>query len=141
MQDRFVGDIGDFGKYGLLRALMGIQPGADPQLSLGVVWYLNSRKNTDYLSKGASFENCDPELFASLTKIISREQGRGTLLNMIDKSRIPGIRLHSTKNRFRTRIIANNGYEVHLTVPQERVWSSSILITEFLCPRNGLSST
>ena len=29
MQDRFVGDIGDFGKYGLLRALAGISPRAE----------------------------------------------------------------------------------------------------------------
>ena len=34
MQDRYVGDIGDFGKYGLLRALCG------RDLYLGVVWYL-----------------------------------------------------------------------------------------------------
>lgn len=34
MQDRYVGDIGDFGKYGLLRALCA------HDLSLGVVWYL-----------------------------------------------------------------------------------------------------
>ena len=38
MQDRFVGDIGDFGKYGLLRALTGTYPEAEPRLSLGVVW-------------------------------------------------------------------------------------------------------
>ena len=34
MQNQYVGDIGDFGKYGLLRAISG-----DP-LRLGVVWYL-----------------------------------------------------------------------------------------------------
>ena len=34
MQDRYVGDVGDFGKYGLLRALCG------GDLTLGVVWYL-----------------------------------------------------------------------------------------------------
>ena len=36
MQDRFVGDIGDFGKYGLLRARRGIHPPADPCLNLGL---------------------------------------------------------------------------------------------------------
>src|SRR5829696_4979011 len=42
MQDRYVGDVGDFGKYGLLRTL-----GAG--LSLGVVWYLvpNESHNAD----------------------------------------------------------------------------------------------
>jgi hypothetical protein len=34
VQDRYVGDIGDFGKYGLLIALCG------HDLSLGVVWHL-----------------------------------------------------------------------------------------------------
>ena len=34
VQDRYVGDVGDFGKYGLLRALCG------GDLTLGVVWYL-----------------------------------------------------------------------------------------------------
>ena len=44
MQDQYVGDIGDFGKYGLLRHLFGRPEGADaaPEdaLRLGVVWYL-----------------------------------------------------------------------------------------------------
>lgn len=35
MQNCYVGDIGDFGKYGLLKALGG------DDLRLGVVWYLN----------------------------------------------------------------------------------------------------
>jgi len=34
VQDRYAGDVGDFGKYGLLRAL------CKDDLSLGVVWYL-----------------------------------------------------------------------------------------------------
>ena len=37
MQDRYFGDVGDFGKYGLLRALSGTYPGAAP-LRLGIVW-------------------------------------------------------------------------------------------------------
>lgn len=40
MQDRFVGDVGDFGKYGLLRALTGIWPRVEPLLPLGVAWYI-----------------------------------------------------------------------------------------------------
>lgn len=35
MQNRYVGDVGDFGKYTLLNAL------ASSGLRLGVVWYLN----------------------------------------------------------------------------------------------------
>ena len=42
MQDQYVGDIGDFGKYGLLRHLTGMRGDAAPEdaLRLGVVWYL-----------------------------------------------------------------------------------------------------
>ena len=40
MQDRFVGDVGDFGKYGLLRWLGGSSSGGQ-LLRLGVVWYWN----------------------------------------------------------------------------------------------------
>ena len=71
MQDRFVGDIGDFGKYGLLRALTGIYPEAKPSLSLGVVWYLNVKEPDSrgdgqrlrYLDNPDHFRDCDPELF------------------------------------------------------------------------------
>ena len=34
MQDRYVGDVGDFVKYGLLRAIRGTK-------RLGVAWYLH----------------------------------------------------------------------------------------------------
>ena len=47
MQDRYFGDVGDFGKYGLLRVLSGFW--AEPRLKLGVVWYLfpNETHNAD----------------------------------------------------------------------------------------------
>ena len=38
MQDKFVGDEGDFGKYGLLRTLAGIEPKDEPRYRLGIVW-------------------------------------------------------------------------------------------------------
>ena len=52
MQNMYVGDIGDYGKYGLLKAIM-------PSISkLGIVWYLvtdenhlNDGKYIDYLSE------------------------------------------------------------------------------------------
>ena len=41
MQDRYTGDIGDFGKYGLLRALSLPPDAAEGQpLRVGVVWML-----------------------------------------------------------------------------------------------------
>jgi hypothetical protein len=71
MQDRFAGDIGDFGKYGLLRAL------ARPPLRLGIIWYRTPNGNsggsrTDYLRKPERYRMCDPVLFDALVKIPER---------------------------------------------------------------------
>ena len=74
MQDRYIGDVGDFGKYGLLRALAG-----DGELRLGVVWYLvqNEERNedgryTEYLGPRheSRFRPCDPELYDALRVLI-----------------------------------------------------------------------
>lgn len=80
MQDRFVGDIGDFGKYGLLRALAGIYPEVKPLLSLGVVWYRNAvgqtqprspGKDAGYLDQPERFRDCDPVLFDTLKELVT----------------------------------------------------------------------
>ena len=42
MQDCYVGDAGDFGKYGLLRALCSPREDDLKTLSLGIIWYLVS---------------------------------------------------------------------------------------------------
>lgn len=71
MQDRYFGDVGDYGKYGLLRALTGTHPSGD-RLSLGIVWYLtddeshnNDGKHVRYLGE-PRFGACDEELFRKL---------------------------------------------------------------------------
>ena len=83
MQDRYVGDIGDFGKYGLLRGLCGYAeaPPLGHALRLGIVWYLypNESHNTDgervgFLSctseNHATFRACDPPLYESLRQLV-----------------------------------------------------------------------
>ena len=54
MQDNFVGDLGDFGKYGLLRALTGLCPvqPSDDRLSIGVVWYVPDNETIARTSSG-----------------------------------------------------------------------------------------
>lgn len=70
-------DVGDFGKYGLLRSL------CISQLKLGVVWYLvpneshnNDGKHIGYLElpaiKRAFYRECDTELYESLLAIYRR---------------------------------------------------------------------
>ena len=87
MQDRYTGDVGDFGKYRLLRHLCGHL--SDTQaLRLGIVWYLAPDEthnkdggHTEYLDKSAKndrmFRACDPELYDTLSRIVSeKENGR-----------------------------------------------------------------
>ena len=74
MQDRYVGDIGDFVKYALLRA---VSAGA----KLGVAWYLHPNeaasadgRHTDYLARPADWRSLDEDLYDSLKRIV--ESGR-----------------------------------------------------------------
>jgi len=80
MQDRYVGDVGDYGKYGLLRVLAQAT-GPNP-LRLGVVWCLvpgeihnQDGKHVSYLRDERRFRKCDPELFESLRSMIGDPAG------------------------------------------------------------------
>lgn len=79
MQDRYAGDIGDFGKFGLLRRL-------SISLFIGVNWYLvpdesqnGDGRHTNYLKK-ASFSSCDPALCHTLDHIVNTGQRKVTVL-------------------------------------------------------------
>ena len=73
MQDAYVGDIGDFAKYGLLRALRG-------ETRLGVAWYLHPSQPraqsdgdgrfTQYLLDAPTWSVLDPELFEVLGGLV-----------------------------------------------------------------------
>lgn len=74
MQDRYVGDIGDFAKYGLLRAL-----GEGRQL--GVAWYLHPDENHNqdgrhiaYLCKPDLWSTADGVVFEALGRIIDNDR-------------------------------------------------------------------
>jgi hypothetical protein len=78
MQDRYVGDVGDFGKYAILRRLCG-QPG-ERIIRLGVVWCLfpnetltNDGKHISYL-RDSEFAQLDADLHAALDLIVSAGQ-------------------------------------------------------------------
>ncbi len=77
MQNRFVGDIGDYGKYGLLRNI------GHSGLRLGVNWYLtddgtDSAGNlTEYLLRAEKGLNiCDPDLMSELQTIVYKDNDR-----------------------------------------------------------------
>jgi hypothetical protein len=72
MQNRYTGDIGDFSKLGLLRALQSAG------FSIGLNWYLapDETHNSDgrhvgYLSQD-EYRACDPGLWAALGAIVKR---------------------------------------------------------------------
>jgi hypothetical protein len=79
VQDRYAGDVGDYIKMALLRAL-------SPGRRLGVLWYLfpdeghnNDGKHTDYLQRASEWRALDPELFDALHQIAHGERSVGRL--------------------------------------------------------------
>jgi hypothetical protein len=78
VQDRYAGDVGDFMKLGLLRALVA----GDPPFCLGVNWYLTGNeshnedgKHTGYLRPGsthyATLRSCDTDLMGRLAYVVA----------------------------------------------------------------------
>jgi hypothetical protein len=101
MQDRYTADIGDWSKYGLLRALA---QHASPQLSLGIVWYLAPpENNTDgrkvgYLDESAvnrqRYAACDPVLYERLRRLRTDAMLTGLGVGLVPQS---GVLPPSTK--------------------------------------------
>ncbi len=74
MQDRYVGDVGDFVKYGLLRAIQGAK-------RLGVAWYLHPNagspgdgKHRAYLCHPLQWRDLDDELFDTLKELPANQR-------------------------------------------------------------------
>jgi GNAT superfamily N-acetyltransferase len=99
VQNRYAGDIGDFGKFGLLRELAK----ADPSLRLGLIWYLyrdekgtNDGKFIDYLDPssakvGRQFSDCDADLYDKLKVFLAparRSVSEFTKLGLLSSSTV-----------------------------------------------------
>ncbi|MCY4077001.1 MAG: hypothetical protein OXH04_16400 [Acidobacteria bacterium] len=77
MQDRYAGDVGDYGKYGLLRRLCR-RDAHGPEFRLGVLWYLTEDakpgdgEKLDYLDPPLNdeFRRCDPALFEKMRSVV-----------------------------------------------------------------------
>ena len=92
MQNRFVGDIGDFGKYGLLRFMCGHPGEVNPTLPLGVVWYLNGDGDTGgddvgYLFRDFPPTQCDGPLYQHLRALLC--QNNRTVVNVQNAGILP----------------------------------------------------
>ena len=88
MQDRYAGDVGDFGKFGLLRHLCG-ETADDKHLTLkpGVIWHrvADEAHNADgchicYLQKNPvndrRFGACDKTLYDALARMVFKDHDR-----------------------------------------------------------------
>ena len=78
MQDRWVAEIGDFGKFGLLRRICGCDGRFDGDRSLAVLWYRTagdaahaSTARPAWLDRPDMFRECDPLLFDILDEIVA----------------------------------------------------------------------
>lgn len=118
MQDRYTADVGDFGKYGLLRAITGVHPAGLPRLSLGVVWYLTDEvmeqagafgdgKHVGYLHprKAREFGPCDAELYGAMGAIIEAGDRR---VAAIRERRLLGDATSFYEERLHTPIPSRN---------------------------------
>ena len=142
MQNRYTGDIGDFGKYGLLRQL-ALQ--SEPRLRLGVVWYLTPDEGhtgdggqVSYLLPGHEqpFVECDEELYHHLRGLVM--SGSRT----VAATRVRGILPRGTVF-FESLLVAGLPARTSLAVRGE--WHEQALIATtpcdlvFLDPDNGVS--
>ena len=144
MQDKFVGDVGDFGKYGLLRALTSPpRPDGKRDLSLGIVWYLvpddepsGAGKYTTYLDKPDSFRGCDPPLFDALKQIVNGHRRRIRSIHESDIFR-PGTVFYDARLSFDTVPIDSR-------LAHREEWARSAVAATATCdlvfvdPDNGL---
>lgn len=80
MQNRYAGDIGDYAKLALLRALMG------KNHKLGVAWYLfpdelhnNDGRHTAYLDHPGIWRHLDPDLFDHMKQTVRKSRSLAQL--------------------------------------------------------------
>jgi hypothetical protein len=83
MQDRYAGDVGDFGKFGLLRHLCGeTAQDKHPRLKAGVIWYRvgdethnADGRHTPYLNRNPRNDHrlraCDEAVYDALAAVVS----------------------------------------------------------------------
>ena len=95
MQNRYVGDIGDYLKLGILRAL-------SPGYRMGIAWWLypDESHNRDgrhigYLHRPDRWQHYDPKLFDALAQIVST--GHRDIRALEEVGLLPGT-IHSQRD-------------------------------------------
>ena len=130
MQDNYVGDIGDYGKYGLLRGI------CSEGLSLSVNWYRvtprkvgkqNDGRYTNYLTMPQIYKEYDPLLFDALHRIVCVQKDR----------RIERI---EQENLFPAQYFSDEISNVRFTWHQNALRKTKGTDVVFLDPDNGLET-
>ena len=137
MQNRYVGDIGDYVKLAILRALLGDH-------RLGIAWWLypDEHHNGDgrhitYLEKPTPWRDFDPELFKILQKIVG---GKKRSVLALEQALPP----NTLFSGFSGEVIPVTNVATHLRVQERQRWFKRIQNTleaadlVFLDPDNGL---
>lgn len=134
MQDKFVGDVGDFGKYGLLRTLAGKEPKAKPGYRLGVVWYFGDDGDPHdadlaYLSKPNEFRRHDEALFDALMDMATSE--RRTVAE-VERQRLLGRQRFLGRNAvfFSDRLPGREGRDQWLAAAVDRTSKTHIVLLD-----------
>jgi hypothetical protein len=122
MKDNYVADIGDYGKYALLRHLTASREDGTAPPALGVVWYLtehteenNDGRHTRYLEKADAYRALDPALFDHLTDIIARARdhaaGRDGTPTPRCVAEVERVGILPTGTRFAAAPVAGRGWD------------------------------
>lgn len=129
MQNRYVGDIGDYVKYALLRYITGTN-------KLGVFWYLypNEKHNDDgrhtkYLQEPELWLHYDPELFCELRDMV--EKDRRSVQEIESRNILPGAiyiedmlccREYAHKKSYCDDCSSNEGCRACLSLKHRESW-------------------
>lgn len=134
MQNRYTGDIGDFGKLGLLRSLQA------SGLSIGVNWYLvpdethtNDGRYVQYL-EDENYCLCDEQLWLELRKIVKSGQ---RVVSSLERDSLLKARFFSEPLDF-SGINKPGRVEIRKAWHKEALHSLSGLDIVFVDPDNGL---
>lgn len=144
MQDRYAGDVGDFGKFSLLRSLF-----SDPKkYSIGVVWYKypneshnEDGRHIDYLSN-SNYKQCDQNLIKGLSHVVKGERSiaRLEILTLLPKNTIYYSSTLDFHNTWKTQSNEDKSFRKNERIEwlKKAIESTSSCNVIFLDPDNGL---
>ena len=133
MKNQYVGDIGDFGKYSMLRAFI------DAGVKVGVNWYLteddgsNGGKFMDYLNKDDMRRYC-PEVFDALKGIVGNKDK--TVFDIEKSGILPGTIFYS--EILKPEGTPNDREQERSSWFQESLYELKAAELIFMDPDNGL---